>query len=89
LSKGLLTISNSLYFNDYRLHINNPLIINPDSINLNDLVGSAVIDALEEIDSATLFFENNQSIWIDLRDEAYYDPEATVLHGPEIFCMVW
>ena len=88
-SNGIFTISNVLYFEEYDLHINNPITITPGEKELNDLVGLKVLHTSEKQKEASIIFENGDKIWINMSDEAYFDPEAMVLNGPNHFWVVW
>ncbi len=78
-----------LYFDDYLLIINNPISIIPSNISINDLVNNKIIIVNETKDEAELVFENGSKLVVNLREEAFYDPEAMSLMGPNNFCVVW
>lgn len=87
--KELYTIANSLYFDEYRLDINNPISIVPSDKSLGSMTGAKVISTDERKEEAEILFDNGYKILIDMRDEVYYDPESMVLNGPDNFCAVW
>lgn len=87
--KELLTIANSLMFEDFRLDINNPVTIEPNNKSFEDLIGEYVIAIKEDSKEIELKFSNNAKLKINMRDEVYYDPEAMVLYGPNDLCVVW
>lgn len=84
-----MSIMFQICFDDYRLDIYNSFKIVPEVNDLNDLKGLIVTDALELKEEAKIIFENNSELIVDMRDEAYYDPEAMCLHGPNNFWNVW
>src|ERR1700740_2993845 len=87
--KELYTIANSLHFEDYRLDINNPISFIPADKDLESLIGLKVIATDERKEEAEIIFNNGFKLIIDMRNEAYYDPESMVLNGPNSFCAVW
>lgn len=89
IGRELFTIANSLHFEDYRLTVNNPMIIRPSDRSLKSLLGLKIIATMENEQEAQLTLDNGSIILIDLRDEAYFDPEAMVLKGPNNFCAIW
>ncbi|HEY4194265.1 MAG TPA: hypothetical protein VGM63_01935 [Mucilaginibacter sp.] len=78
-----------VHFEDYRLHIYNTIHVLPSGKTMNDFVGLYVKDAYETKEEAVLMFENDYKIVVDMRDEAYSDPEAMYLSGPDNFWTVW
>jgi hypothetical protein len=78
-----------LLFEKYRLNIYNTVDITPPEKVVNDFIGLRVVDVCETNEAAILFFESGFKITVDLRDEAYSDPEAMYLAGPENFWVVW
>ena len=87
--KELYTIANALCFEDYQLNINNPISILPLNKELKDLVHLKVVATDERKEQAEIIFEGGYKILVDMRDEAYYDPEAMYLTGPDNFWVVW
>lgn len=84
-----VTLSVQLYFGEYILNINNPITILPGNLNLDNLVGREVRMVMETNVEAILIFTENVKVIVNLRDEAYHDPEAMTLYGPNNFCIVW
>lgn len=84
-----MTITIQFYFEDYVLNVYNPITIVPENTQLNDFIGLSVIYVSETTEEAKLFFDNDAVLVVNLRDEAYYDPEAMTLYGPDNFCAVW
>ena len=78
-----------IYFEDYRLNIYNTIRISPSDKVVDNFVGLKVLEAYETGDEAVLVFSDGYKIVIDLRDEAYSDPEAMYLTGPDNFWVVW
>jgi hypothetical protein len=87
--KALYTITNTLYFEDYRLNINNPISILPVAKELDDLVHLKVVATKERKKEAEIVFDSGYKLIVDMRDEGYYDPEAMYLTGPDNFWVVW
>jgi hypothetical protein len=87
--KELLTIANSLVFEEFRLDINNPITLEPNNVLLEELVGAHILAVNENSEEIKLEFSNQVKLRINMRDEAYYDPEAMVLYGPNDLCVVW
>jgi hypothetical protein len=79
----------TIIFEDYALNIYNPLTILPSDKELLDFIGLKLIVARETKDEAELIFDNGYKIIIDLRDDAYFGPEAMSLVGPGNFLAVW
>ena len=79
----------NIFFEDYYLNIYNPITIIPSEKELLDFTGLSLIATSETKDEAELIFDNSYRIIIDLRDEAYYGPEAMCLSGPDNFWAVW
>lgn len=53
------------------------------------LIGNIVTDVDGSADAATIRFENNSALRIDMRDEAYTGPEALQLRVPGEPIMIW
>lgn len=54
-----------------------------------DTIGETVISILETEFEALIKLGNKDIIRINLEDDAYNDPEAMCLHGPNDLCIVW
>lgn len=78
-----------IYFEDYRLNIYNTMHVIPSDRMVNDFIGLKVMEVYETKEEAILKFKNNYKIIVDMRDEAYSDPEAMYLAGPNNFWTVW
>lgn len=78
-----------VYFEDYRLNIYNLISISPQGKIIADIVGLTVIEAYESDEEAVLIFNNEYKLIVNMRDEAYSDPEAMYLAGPNNFWVVW
>jgi hypothetical protein len=78
-----------LSIEDYSIVISNKIEFHPGLKSVNDLIGLS-IQSIEESESSILIKTTN-GMWllIDLRPEAYFGPEALVLHGPNDVCVVW
>lgn len=63
--------------------------ISPSDKVVSDFVGLKVFKAYETKDDTILIFSDDYKIVVDLRDEAYSDPEAMYLIGPDNFWVVW
>lgn len=77
-----------LRIGDYTLNIMNRFqLIGIDSL---DQAQGLRIETVQEVDDAlTLMLQNSNSIVVDLSDDAYFGPEAMVLHGPDDLIVVW
>lgn len=76
------SISNQICFEDYRLNIYNTINIFPSDKAIIDFIGLKVLDTYETKEEAALIFQNNYKVLVNLRDEAYSDPDAMYLTGP-------
>jgi len=83
------TVFVQIYFEDYLLHIYNKMRVLPNSKAISDFIGLIVIDAYETKEEASLVLQDDNKLIVDLRDEAYSDPEAIYLTGPNDFWVVW
>ena len=83
------TLSNVLNFDDYNLHIYNPITIEPSNKELNDLIGDIVVNTDERENDAEILFDSGCKLLVNMQAEAYYDPEAMSLYGPNSFFVVW
>ncbi|HET6994903.1 MAG TPA: hypothetical protein VFI06_07965 [Chitinophagaceae bacterium] len=84
-----MEIALGIFFEDFYLEIYNPIEIIPSDKGLDDFRGLTVVVAKEDNDEAGLIFNNGYKILINMRDEAYYGPEAMYLSGPDNFFVVW
>lgn len=78
-----------LHLEDYLLNINNQITISPDYKEFNDLKGLKIIATDESNEEVKLTFSNGTVLYVNLRDEAYWDPEAMCLYGPDNFFIAW
>ncbi len=88
-SSERMSLTVQLYFENYRLSINNPITIDPADKEINALIGLRVIAAAEKNTEACITFENGNVLSVDMRDGVYLDPEAMCLYGPNNFFVVW
>ena len=85
----ILTLSNTLFFEDYRLNVYNPISVIPADKIVGDLIGCKVTLTDERLNEAEIQFDNGYKLIINMRDEVYFDPEARCLYGPNNFWVVW
>jgi hypothetical protein len=78
-----------IHFEDFLLNVYNPIKISPSYAELKDLIGHRVMKTYESKDKAEIIFESNYKLKINMREEAYFGPEAMCLYGPNNFCAVW
>jgi hypothetical protein len=77
-----------LRIGDYTLNVLNRFeLIGIDK--LDHVKGLRIEAVLEMKDAISLMLQNSIRIVVDLRDEAYFGPEALVLHGPNDLIVVW
>lgn len=77
-----------LRIGDYTLNVMNRFeLIGIDK--LDHVKGLRIEAVLEVEDAITVMLQNSIRIVVDLRDEAYFGPEALVLHGPNELIVVW
>jgi hypothetical protein len=78
-----------LKLQEYTLHIYNHFTTYPVEGDIDKYLGLKVIEVAESNTEVKLIFDNGSKIIVDLRDEAYTDPEAMYLRGPNNFAVVW
>ena len=91
-SKIISIVTTVIHFDgEYSLVIDNPheVASKEETIELNNLVDKWIISVIEEEHIRKLFFQDDITLTIDLRDEAYYGPEALSLSGPNDLSVVW
>jgi len=57
--------------------------------NVQDLIGKVVSQVEDQMEIATIKFENDWAILVDMRDEAYMGPEAMQLRVPGEPIVIW
>ena len=82
-------ISLQLFLEEYLLDIYNPITVIPSDKELPDFVGLKVVAISDTKEEGELIFDNGYKIVVNMRDEAYYGPEAMCLYGPENLIVVW
>ena len=74
---------------DYSLNISNKITVDPKSENINSFISKKIYNILESNEEVKVITTDNCWFSVDLRDEAYFGPEAMVLKGPNNLCVVW
>ena len=74
---------------DYSLTISNRVKLNPAGENIKSLKGCKIIFIHETDLEVSISTSDKKTLIIDLRDEAYYGPEAMCLLGPDNLVVVW
>lgn len=77
-----------LEIEDYTLIITNKFTLAP-SAPIDSLINTVIVNVEESESSIRIQVSNGLLLTIDLSDEAYFGPEALVLHGPDNLCIVW
>lgn len=57
--------------------------------NAQDLIGKVILQVEDQLEIATIKFENDWAILVDMRDEAYMGPEAMQLRVPGEPIVIW
>lgn len=68
---------------------NNFELVGLDANDAKKLIGKTVTDVVESKDTVTIKFENKSAIHVDMRDVAYYSPEAMQLRVQGEPIVVW
>jgi hypothetical protein len=89
-SSSSMLVSTEIYFEHYTLSIfNNHELISADNHPILDIIGKKVASVQESDSEVQLRLTNNDIIKVNLSDEAYNDPEAMCLQGPDNLIVVW
>jgi hypothetical protein len=88
--KTSMLVYTQVIFENYTLNIyNDHELVSEKNHSLLNIVGEKVIGIQELDKEANIKLENDDILKINLKDEAYNDPEAMSLNGPDNLCIVW
>ena len=88
--KTKIEIPLQIVFDEYNLFIYNKWnVISLTMKSLTDLKGEKVVDLKHHSKILHIWFNNQDSIEVDLSDDGYIGLEAMVLHGPDNLIVVW
>jgi hypothetical protein len=77
-----------LEMEDYTLIITNKFTLAP-SASIDSLINTVIVNVEESESCIRIQVSNGLFLTIALSDDAYFGPEALVLHGPDNLCIVW
>ena len=88
--KTSMLVYTQVIFENYTLNIyNDHELVSEKNHSLLNIIGEKVIGVQQLDEEANIKLENDDILRINLKDEAYNDPEAMSLHGPDNLCIVW